>query len=330
MRLKNKRILFLYSGGHSVHLAFAKSIGAKIMSLSKKIPKDYDIYITEAKYIPLTIQKYLGNLKKGSKIINLFADPRMYYLNKRIFFDQKRNKVKKYPTLKRIASIFLLKKLNGVLCVGELVRDLLKNINKKIPSKVVYSFISENRLKQLIKITPKLNNQKIIFIGSGPDWHYKGLDILIKTFKILKKEFPNIEINIIGDWKNISNLNLKGFSFEGIQKDIKKYLKNSSLMVHLGRGDTFPVSTIEAMNAGIPVIISKDTGTREIVNKVRKDFVVDLNPLEVSDKIREYFNLPLKEKKILSKKFREEGKKFNEKDMLRLFKIKFKELMGEI
>jgi glycosyltransferase involved in cell wall biosynthesis len=330
MQLKNKKILFLYTGGHSVHLAFAKAIGADIRKLSKRIPKDYDIYITEANFLKLALLKFLGKFKKNAKIINLFADPRMYYLNKGIYFEPKKNKVKKYPYWKKKITIFLLKKLDGVLCVGNLVRSLFHNLIKKVPSKVVYSFISDERLKNLNKIKPSLSKKEIIFIGSGPDWHYKGIDLLLKSFKILKKEFPELKVRIIGDWKNISNIKIKDFHFEGIQKDLKKYLKSSSLMVHMGRGDTFPVSTIESMNAGIPVMISKDTGTKEIVEKVRKDFVLDLNPKKISKKIKEYFELKLSEKKKISNSFRKEGKKFNEKDMLKVFEKQFKDLIKEI
>jgi len=262
-RIKNKRILYLYTGDHPVHHKFAETIGADIRERSWKIPRGYDIYLSEGSFIIPTILKSIGWLRK-KKVINLFADPRLYYLDKGIYFDPVKNNIKKYPYIRKKINLFLLGKLDGALCVGPLSYDLLGHLKEKIPKRKVYSFVSNQRKDLLISVKPALNSQEILFIGSGPDVYYKGLDLLNKVVANLKKSLPRLKVRVIGNWDQLPRENFKDIIFEGKQKNIVPFIKKSSLMVHLGRGDTFPVSTIEAMISGIPVIVSTDTGTKEI------------------------------------------------------------------
>lgn len=328
--MKNKKILYLYTGDHIIHRKFAKSIGADITKLSWHIPKGYDIYFTEASYIKTTIMKKLGKINKKCRLINIFADPRLYYLYNKFYFNDKKNKIKKYPFLKRAVSIYLLKKLDGVLCVGNFVKNYFQKFNKKTPIKIVYSFVSSKMIKKLKKITPNLQSKNIIFVGNGPDFNYKGLDLLICIFKKLLIKYPELKLYILGQWDIKKEWKYKNIYFTGIQHDIMPYLKNSSLMIHLGRGDTFPVSTLEAMNAGIPVLVSKDTGTKEIVSMIKKNFITELDEDEIIKKVEDYINMTKNEKEKLSNEFRKISSNFNEKKQLKEFKLKFQELIDEI
>ena len=52
--LKGKKIMYVYTGDHPVHRAFAETVTKERVSISEKIPSGYDIYLVEGAYIDLT------------------------------------------------------------------------------------------------------------------------------------------------------------------------------------------------------------------------------------------------------------------------------------
>ena len=328
--LKGKKILYLYTGDHPVHRKFAESVGADIREMSWKIPKGYDIYFSEGEFFKLIILRMIGKLNRNSKIINLFSDPRLFYLDRKIKFNTKNGKIEKKSKMEAIIFKMLINKLNGVICVGKFEENLLKKYYFG-PFKKVDVFIDKDFHKKLLKIQPKLVEKRVLFIGHGPDTYYKGIDVLIKVarknrdinFTIVGKSYEKfIQYNDVpGNVKFIGGLK---------SSEMCEIFENSSLYVHLGRGEAFGITVLEAMAAGLPCIVLELTGAKEAVEKVDSKFIVPLNEKKISDKITEYFNKSLKEREILSGKFREQSRFYNEAKQLESFKKQFRELVKGI
>jgi glycosyltransferase involved in cell wall biosynthesis len=329
---------------HPVHEAFAKSINADFFNLPEKfsikkikklmkIPKDYDIYFSEGLFGYLYLLKLLGKIRKKSKTINLFADPRIYQIINNKKFDFKKLRIKKYPFIKKFFLKKAIRKLNGAICVGNYEKTILKKIDSKLSSEAVFAFVER---PEFFKFKSKLKEDNIFFVGGGPDYDYKGVDFLIRVFREVKKESKKTKLFIIGgNWEDFEKKvkKKKDIFFLGNKnsKEIREFMDNSSICCHFGRGDTFPVSTLESMNSGIPTMVSLETGTKEVVKKVREDFVVPLENIgEISKKILEYFKLNKKEKINLGKKFQKEAKFFNEKNCINLFKERWGYLLNKI
>ena len=176
---------------------------------------------------------------------------------------------------------------------------------------------------------PDLNSHKILAIGTNSAY-YKGIDILYEAFKIVKKDFPDAELFIVGripDLSNYVDCNDKGVHCLGYVEDLKEVIKNSALYVHMGRGDTFPLSTIEAMLGGLPAIVSEWTGTKEVVSKVDSNLIVKLNANEVAKQISRYFSVNYAEKSRLSKKSIKEAYEFLGRNNIKYLKeVVFKSL----
>jgi len=329
--INDKKIIYLYTGNHPLHLAFAKTITKNTAPLSKKIPTDYDIYFVEGDYAKILTLKKFKKINPKAKIIILFSDPRLFYLDSKEKFNAQKNKVVKTSLIKKIIAKKLLSELDGVICVGNFEKEIFKKLNKNVPIEAVQPFIEEGLYAQLAKINPKLNNQKILFIANGPDFYYKGIDILIESFKKIKKAIPKAELHIIGRWNVKKEWIFPGVYFDGFKNNMlgEQYSKNS-LYLHLGRGEAFGLTVIEAMLAGIPSIVSNLTGAKEAIEKVSKDFVVSLKEDEITKKVKEYFDLNLKEKKLLSQKFKKIAKEYTKNNSLKDFKIKFNKLLEKI
>lgn len=337
--MENKKILFIYDGKpHYCHKRFADTIGADffdtkineignkkaIVRFLKKVPRDYDIYITEGIYSYGIIAKKLKII--NGKVINLFSDPRLHQIVDEKMFDFKKNKVVKYPFFKKIIAKYLINSLDGAVCGGKLETALFEKVAKKIPVKTIYPFIPQGRRK-LANLKRKFQKDKVfLFIGYGPDYYQKGVDIMIDAFTKLD---CCLDLHIIGNWKKFEK-EYKNIKFLGKMQNFIDELKKSSFGIHLGQSEAFGVSILEMMLSGLPVIISNKTGAKEAVEKVDKKLIINLDEENVVEKIKNISKIQKKEWEKLSIKSRKTAIEFTEDKMLKFFKKQFRELLNEI
>ena len=331
------KTLFLYYDPHYAHAEMAKALHAdfypapKLRSESSNmllgglsifkavftLPKNYDVYFCEGTYIIPTLARKLGLLSKKAKIIDILASPLLYYI-----------KVGKIKGIRKQFALWLLNEVDFFVSIGRMEDKILKEILPNAKSIVAYPKPKKEVVTSLLKDKrmPDLNSHKILTISTNSAY-YKGIDIVYEAFKIVKKEFPDAELFIVGKIPDLSNYldcSDEGVHCLGYVKDLKEVIKNSALYVHMGRGDTFPLSCIEAMLGGLPAIVSEWTGTKEVVSKVNDNLVARLNPQDATKKILWYFNLSYKTKAKLSIRSRNKAKKFIEKNYLKEFKDKMK------
>lgn len=328
--MENKKILYLYTGDHPVHREFAKQITTNFAKLSLNVPRGYAIYFIEGSYVLPWLLKKTRRINKKAKIIILFADPRLYYLNKKIRFSYKKKKLCEMSLLRQRISKIALQNIDGAICEGDVNFSLFKKFCPKKPIKKIVPFIWNGKFGKLKKVKPKLGNKNILFVGNGPDKYCKGLGFLISIFPLIKKGVPIAELYIYGGcWDKKKFPQINGMHFCG-EKNIIDGLNKYSLLAHLGQGEGYGINVLESMLAGVPVIVSEATGAKEAVACVDKNFVVPLDKEKASKKIINYFLMDISQKKILSKRFREEAKKFKEADILKFFKKQFESLIKEI
>ena len=326
-----KKVVFVYDKLHPIHEAFMKSITKDFIPFSKNLPKNYDIYIFEASYAKPALMKKIGKIKKDKKIISLFSDPRLYYLDQRKIFDFKNKKIKRYPLLKAIIMKYLIKELDGAFCLCEINFNLFKKFNPHSPAHKFTGFVSNKIFKQLEETSPQLDSKNILFMGYGPDYYCKGIDILIDSFKIVKKRIPNAKLYISGGgWDVKKEWELEGVHFLGKRKRILEFIKMASLGNHIGRGEAFGANIPEMMLAGIPVITSNFTGAKEVVEKFDKSFILEINKKIIAEKIIQYLKMPMKTKNKLSRKAKKIAKEYSEEKIVKEFKKNAEEFLKKL
>jgi len=327
------KTLFLYYDPHYAHAEMAKALNAdfypapKLRSESSNIllgglsifkavftlPKNYDVYFCESTYIIPALARKLGLLNKKAMIVNILASPLLYYI-----------KVGKIKGIRKQFALWLLKEVDLFISIGKMEDEILKEILPNAKSIVTYPKPKKEVITSLLKDKrmPNLNSHRILTIGTNSAY-YKGIDIVYEAFKRVKKEFPDAELFIVGKMPDLSNYvecNEKGVHCLGYVEDLGMVIKNSALYVHMGRGDTFPVSCIEAMLGGLPAIVSEWTGTKEVVNKVNKRLIVKLNANDVAKRILWYFGLNYKTKDKFSIKSQHTVKHFIKNNYLKELK----------
>ncbi|SIR46626.1 glycosyltransferase family 4 protein [Halanaerobium kushneri] len=142
--------------------------------------------------------------------------------------------------------------------------------------------------------------EKISFLIMARLLKSKGIKHYIEAARIIKKEYPDVEFNILGspgsgpdavsldyvkkaDQDNIIN-------YPGRVEDVKPFIaKNSIYVLPSYYREGTPRSILEAMSMGKPIITTDNPGCRETVNEGQNGFLIPIkNHKILADKMR-YF-----------------------------------------
>lgn len=167
--------------------------------------------------------------------------------------------------------------------------DLLSKIDK-------VGFVSQNAMNNFIKLHPQISESKTFFVHNGlpnlecPKFPLikdkiklvcagavntrKGQDIIVEALKDLTvQERDQFEFIILGEGALLASLvedckkyNIDSVKFIGNVHNVQDYLKECHAYILCSRDEGLPMSIIEAMRFGKPIISTKVAGIPELVN----------------------------------------------------------------
>ena len=125
---------------------------------------------------------------------------------------------------------------------------------------------------------------------------------LLKVAKEVKKIIPNFKFLILGSGLLFQKMLdqtfklrlLDNITYMGIidRKLIPEIYKSVHLFVTTSISEVMPISVLEAMASGIPIIALKNSGLEEIVIDDKTGFLCDKNPRRIAEKIKEILSNP--------------------------------------
>jgi len=333
-----KYILNIYKKGVNIyfltatnqHLSIHKS-NIKIKKLILlKLPFNI-IFLKIIRYIftiiYLTIETFKAFKKYKFDLLISFGDH--FYSGMPIYIS---NRIFRYPYLIRLGGFAgnkftkdLVKKIlfsaDKILIVNKYFKRSLINLGIK-EKKIIYSpnkvditiFNPNNKNENFIRnlgINP--NGQYILFVGRIEK--QKGIYYLIKALPNIIKEFPNLKLIILGQFKNFRyfkklvlnlKLNDKIIHLNPISHSNMPYLLNSvKLLVFPTLSEGMPNILLEALACGLPVVSSNiSVISYNFKNGVHCILINPKNPEDISNKV-----IYLLKNKKESKKLSENGLK---------------------
>lgn len=167
-------------------------------------------------------------------------------------------------------------KYDQLFAISEAVQNDIKRQNN-FNSKVVYNGIKVNDIQ--FNKGNKSSTFRIVQVGRL-DHEVKGQHILLEALRLLiiKYNLRNLHIDFIGEGSSLNylmdlvgKLNLTTYvSFLGLRdrEYIYSHLKDYDLLVQPSLFEGFGLTVIEAMAAGIEVLVSDIDGPLEIIEKI--------------------------------------------------------------
>ncbi|MDD3405418.1 MAG: glycosyltransferase family 4 protein [Sphingobacteriia bacterium] len=167
-------------------------------------------------------------------------------------------------------------------------------------------------------IQSTLEQTRVITIGRLEP--QKGYDMLIDAWRLVVVKFPEWTLSIYGSGQDYNLLRQqikcnqleKSISLHGTTNNIEAEYSTSSILVMSSRYEGLPMSLIEGMSCGLPVVaFDCEQGPRELITNGMNGFLVPLNDLTaLADKLcclMENFEL----RKKLGNNAHEYSKQFN-------------------
>ena len=200
-----------------------------------------------------------------------------------------------------------LKYVNKVFAISKDIENELKTFS--FPNEKIVNIPNSVELKKIknIKVN-KINDEKLKIITVARYYEKKkGLDIIEKIAKIFIDNNFDFEWTLAGRNSNFllkSEFILKNKNFFNIQKEINNYdeiyfphteliklYKKHDVYVNLARIESFGITIIEAVAAGLPVVSFNTKGANEIVVNNQNGFLIDnYEPLEMANFLMKKFN----------------------------------------
>lgn len=179
---------------------------------------------------------------------------------------------------------WLKKKVAYALLFNKFIRNaiaiqcLSENEAKNIVIKTSKKFIGTNGVHVSNKLKERFNSEciKLFYIGRL-DYYHKGLDILIESLSIIKRECfdKNVTLSIFGPNVNGYSDELQEIINSKDMNDIVKIyspvfgdeklsvIENYDLFIQTSRFEGLPMGVLEVMGHGVPCILSKGTNIGE-------------------------------------------------------------------
>jgi len=213
-------------------------------------------------------------------------------------------------------------KCDLVLSPTKFLAEMLVKNGLKKPVDLLQNSIDMNLFKPAASLTEKENlkknrgirEQAIIFEGRLS--YEKSIDQVVRAFSLMLKKRPGLKLILAGDGPEKSNLeklaeNLKikddviftGFIPYG-KKVVETYQAND-IFITASKSENMPVSILEAMGCGLPLVAVREKGLSELVqDNVNGFFARTDDPQDLAEK-----TLDLLSDAELLKKFGENSRK---------------------
>ncbi|WP_205254309.1 glycosyltransferase family 4 protein [Halorubellus sp. JP-L1] len=334
----------LHQDTHPAHRGFAEAVGADLVDyharsvgpLSGSVVADlvngltypdYDVYIVEGSR-PL-YAALVRRFARGGKIIYLCADHGLYALGEGDFEGDSALKslVGRFgtPLVRAVGR----RGIDGVVAVSEFAAEFTRPVvGPDTPIEVAHPFVQPETYDALGDVDPAIGSNVAVTVARP--WHYKGVDLLVDAWPQVRERIPDAELHVVGGGHPESYGDTEGVTVRGYVEELADAFRPAALFVQPSRMDTFPVSTLEAMRAGVPPLVTTGAGTRSEARAIDDALVVDPTPQALADGVVDYFERDVDDRRRLAAVARERGARFDADSRKAAFRDAFERVLADL
>ncbi|WP_185903276.1 glycosyltransferase [Halonotius terrestris] len=235
------------------------------------------------------------------------------------------NPLEHYSVTTRVAHAWAHRHVDAVLGVSPRLVSEARVFGTDV-TKLIHPFPSQKKWDNLGKISPELDSQQVLAVGS----HRKKNNFEILQ-EIADEADSEIEFVVVGPDTELltetRSVTTCGFVDESEFFDL---YKESGAFILPAIAQPFPVSTLEALRAGLPPFVTTETGTSDYIHKVHPKLVSGVSIPQIAASLDWYFDLERNERENLSTDVRSIGDRFSPVQGKETFKIAYQQTMEEL
>ena len=208
-----------------------------------------------------------------------------------------------------ILSKFVVKGADGIRVTSSGIKDKLvsggvkKEKIRVIPTPIDLERFEDFDQEEVGKIKGKYPNKIVVNVGRKDP--AKDFKVLFKTMDLVREKYRNIEFLQIGAGFSLGEMN---------RESLANYYHAANIYLSSSKHESFGKVLVEAMAAGLPVVATKTTGSKEIIKDGVNGYLVPIGDSQaLARKVLYLLNNPEKAKemgkagkKIVEKKFNQE------------------------
>ena len=264
-----------------------KNINVKQFKLINKFPR-FLKYISFALRVKSIIQKSKIKTFSTARILN--ADVAIIGGTHKIHGEIMGKKQGLYDKIETFLEKSMYKNAKAIIAHSDLMVEEINAYNLNIENKIKMIFppVSQKEFKfvnksEKIKYKQKLKlpTDKYIVLGLGDDGDRKGIPSLVKA---IKKLDPNKYFLVIIGKKYNKSLPVNAKYF-GEVNNVQDFYAAADITVAPSLYEPFGLITIESLEVGTPVVISKFLGSKGFVNNSNGIIINDISPETIKNAI---------------------------------------------
>jgi glycosyltransferase involved in cell wall biosynthesis len=265
-------------------------------ALSRPLP-EHDVYLFEAPGM-LYILPFLKRTRPNSTVLYLHTSWRLRGSDAYSFAEWS-SILRPFAQAERTVDSMALRRLlrryvDGVITVSELTRsDIVRTFDG--PVGVIRPFIEDETYEELTSVSPSYGSSTLVTVGTYRE--HKGTDRLVNSWEYIRTKHPEAELHLIGEGYPDRFSSVPGVKVRGYVESLADAFNRASGYVHPARFDASPVSTLEAMAANLPPLVTLETGTRTEAAKISERFVLPSNQKSLVSGVSHYLSISPAEQK---------------------------------
>jgi N-acetyl-alpha-D-glucosaminyl L-malate synthase BshA len=187
---------------------------------------------------------------------------------------------------------------DAVTAVSRFMAEEAKNnLGIEHEIRVIPNFVDTELYKPDACIDPERAESKDIVVGHVSNFRpVKRIEDLIYAMCVVTKKAPGVRLILVGDGPErhrierlIDKLDLRhSILLDGYRSDIPERLKCMDTLVLCSETESAPLTILEAMSSGLPVVATNVGGIPEMVEHGRNGFLVPLkHPEDIAERLLE-------------------------------------------